>query len=86
MARGGRGEARPHGVTLAFAEYNRFQRDRAESGPGEYDDELLHLHARFIEIAMNRWEWFVENEDLGINAVERPGQGAPVTSARAASS
>jgi hypothetical protein len=68
-------------VTLAFAEYNRFQRDRAKRGVGEYDDELLLFHANFIDIAMRRWEWFIDNEDLGITAVERSCQRAPVTSA-----
>ena len=73
-------------VSFAFAEYNRFQRDRAKRGVGEYDDELLYLHARLIETAMRRWEWFVEHEDLGVNAVERPCQGAPVTPPAAAAS
>jgi hypothetical protein len=59
-------------VSLACAEYGRFQRDRALHGPGPYDRRLLSLHIGLIETAMRNWEWFIAHEDLGIVAIERP--------------
>jgi len=60
------------GVNLAVAAFKHFQRQRAESGPGPLDDRLADVHRAFVDAALRRWEWFVEHEDLGIVAVERP--------------
>jgi hypothetical protein len=59
-------------VSLACAEYSRFKSDRAGRGRGPLDDRIERLHVRLIETAVENWHRFVDREDLGIEAVERP--------------
>jgi hypothetical protein len=60
------------GVILAFRAFNDFRRDRAERGPGPLDGHLVNLHMKFVDAALRRWDWFIDHEDLGIVAIERP--------------